>query len=358
MSGMANILLFSDIHVHPHKRRNERLQDCLKTLDWVFQQAIENNVDAVLFGGDLLHERQKIDSLTYVETYKILKKYENNRFKTWLLLGNHDMWFSQNASINSILPFESLNNFTTVTETKELEVFDSTWHFLPYTHNPIDELEKLNHKDIEKKYLLGHISIDGAKLNSAGSIADVAIEHDGDMIKIDRSLFKRYKHSFFGHYHGAQKLAPNMEYIGSPLQLSFGEAGEQKHIILLDTKTNDKKYIENNFSPKHFYIKQSEIENVNKDELKNGFVVYIQEEDITPDQKKLIESKISDLGVETLQIRQKPKELQEHEITDAKLILGDENKLIQRYVEQVSPEGFDKQTLIDLGIQITRYQGN
>jgi UDP-2,3-diacylglucosamine pyrophosphatase LpxH len=83
---------------------------------------VSNSVDAVLFGGDLLHERQKIDSYTYTEVFKTLEKYQNKNFKTYLLLGNHDMWFANNWSVNSIHPFGAINNFETITETKELNI--------------------------------------------------------------------------------------------------------------------------------------------------------------------------------------------------------------------------------------------
>ena len=82
-------MLFSDIHVHPHKKSQDRLADCIKALEWVFEVAKNHNVDAVLFGGDLLHDRQKIDSLTYNQIFNVLEKQQNEKFKTYLLLGNH-----------------------------------------------------------------------------------------------------------------------------------------------------------------------------------------------------------------------------------------------------------------------------
>lgn len=334
------------------------MRDCLQTLDWVFATAAERKVDAVLFGGDLLHERQKIDSLTYTEVFKILESHKNKGFKTWLLLGNHDMWFSSNWNVNSIYPFGALENYFVVTETKEIQIFDSTWHFIPYTHNPIEELEKLPRKNRSENYLLGHMSIDGARLNSAGSIADVSVEHDGDMMKVDRKSFKEYKHVFLGHYHGAQKLATNMEYIGSPLQLSFGEAGEEKHVIILDTNTNQREYIVNNFSPRHYYINQSDLDKFTKEELEKSFVTLITEGSNSELDKKEIESKIQELGIDTLKIRQKPKEIDEHVIEDAKAMLSDEGKLIERYVEQVNPEGLDKDFLIKLGNSIASSEGS
>lgn len=352
---MTKILLFSDIHVHPHKKKTERLRDCLKCLDWCYQQAVEHEVDAVLFGGDLLHERQKIDSYTFTEVFKVLEKYQDQKFKSYLLLGNHDMWFASNWSVNSIYPFGALRNFETVTETKEIKIKDSVWHFIPYTHNPIEELDKLSQENIGDKYLLGHIAVDGSKLNSAGSIADVAIEHDGDMTKIDKSLFLKYKHAFFGHYHSAQKLAKNVEYIGSPLQLSFGEAHSDKHIVILDTETNQMKYVVNKFSPRHYYIKQSELANYDKETLEKSFVCILAEETIDNSVKKELEKKIQDLNLASVQIRQSSKKMDEHVINDAKMILEDESKIVERYVDQVNPTNLEKNKLVETGMYIVNY---
>ena len=353
---MAKILLFSDIHVHPHKRKHERLLDCLKALRWVFEQAVERQVDAVLFGGDLLHERQKIDSFTYTEVFKILENYKDCNFSTYLLLGNHDMWFSNSWSVNSIYPFGSLKNFTTIIEPKELAICDSTWQFLPYTHNPFEDLQKLPLDNRSNKYLLGHLSIDGAKLNSAGSVSDVSVEHDGDMVKVDRSIFKDYKHAYFGHYHGAQKLAKNVEYIGSPLQLSFGEAGEEKHIIILDTNKNSQEYIVNDFSPKHFYIDEENLDSYSREELEKSFVCIVTKGDLSTENKKTIENKISGLGIDSVKLKTKSKEVTDHIINDAKLVLSDENKIIEKYVEQVQADNLQKDILIGLGKKIAEYE--
>ena len=352
---MAKILLFSDIHVHPHKKSQERLQDCLRCLRWCFEQAVENDVDAVLFGGDLLHERQKIDSLTFTEVFKTLEEFQSKRFQTYLLLGNHDMWFSNSWNVNSIYPFGALRNFQTVTETKEIKILDSVWHFIPYTHDPIKELEKLPIQNINSSYLLAHLAIDGSKLNSSGSVSDVAIEHDGDMTKVDRSLFSDYKHVFLGHYHSAQKLTKTIEYIGSPLQLSFGEAHENKHVILLDTETNKMKYINNDFSPKHFYIKEDQIDNYDPEILKKSFVTILSENTIDTKTKKDIEKKIEKLDLASVQIRQNAKKMEEHTLHDAKSILVDESKIVEKYVEQVNPQNLDKSVLIDIGMQIVHF---
>ena len=90
---MSRILIYSDIHIHPHKKKVERLHDCLKAQEWVFQTAKDNNIRDIVFVGDLFQDRQKIDVTTYHLTFDIFEKYLKGDLRVWLLLGNHDLWY-------------------------------------------------------------------------------------------------------------------------------------------------------------------------------------------------------------------------------------------------------------------------
>lgn len=352
---MAKFLLFSDIHIHPHKKSQERLKDCLEVLDWVFKTAISENVDAVLFGGDLLHDRQKIDSLTYMEVFNILEKYQNNNFKIYLLLGNHDLWFANNWKVSSVIPFKALKNLEVIDKTESIDICNCSWHFIPYTHDPILELKKLSDKNVKNSYLLAHLAVDGAKLNSFGTIADVIVEHDGDMTIVNKDLFSKYKRAFFGHYHKPQKLSKTIEYIGSPLQLSFGEVNEEKHIVILNSDTDEVRYIVNDFSPKHFYINADEIEKYNDKNLKKSFICILSEDD---DDDMHLKKKLAEFTdkteAATVQVKKQSKKQDEHAIIDAKQIMVDEEKVLEKYVEQVSSD-LDKKKLIEIGNKIIRH---
>lgn len=351
---MPKILLFSDIHIHPHKKSQERLQDCLIALEWVFETAKKQNVDFVLFGGDLLHDRQKIDTLTYIRTFNILEKYQNETFQTYLLVGNHDMWFAQDWSVASVMPYKALKNFTVVAETKNIQLKGTNWFFMPYTHDPIEELKKCK-TDIASTYLLGHLSIDGAKLNSAGSQADVVIEHDGDMVKVSKNLFDNFKIAFFGHYHSHQVLAKNVMYIGSPLQLSYGEANEDKFILLLDTEDNSIQKIKNTFSPKHYYINEDDLPKYDKSELEGSFVTILTSDSSSNSIKKNM-ALVVEHGASAVQVKKLAKKSDEHAIVDAKMLFADEDTLLQKYVEQVNDVNLEKNILIDLGHKIMSFK--
>ena len=100
-SHSMKFLIFSDVHLHPHKRSTERLNDCLNALNWAFQSAADLNIEYVLFAGDLFHDRQKIDVLTYQKTFEIFDKWVRKFKGIYLLLGNHDMWHTTKWDIRS-----------------------------------------------------------------------------------------------------------------------------------------------------------------------------------------------------------------------------------------------------------------
>ena len=80
------VLLFTDVHVACHKRKVERMEDCLKVVDWVFETARKRNITDILFGGDLLHDRQKIEVYTYQRLYETLARNLLGDIRLWLLL--------------------------------------------------------------------------------------------------------------------------------------------------------------------------------------------------------------------------------------------------------------------------------
>jgi DNA repair exonuclease SbcCD nuclease subunit len=145
---MSNVLLFSDIHIFPHKRKNERLEDCLKTLDWVFDVAQKEKIKNILFGGDFFHDRQKIEIYTYQKTFEILqKRLTESDLNLFLLLGNHDIWFNDNTNVSSVLPLSALPGVQVIKEPKRIKIEGHYWDFIPFTHNPLNSLEKLKKED-------------------------------------------------------------------------------------------------------------------------------------------------------------------------------------------------------------------
>jgi DNA repair exonuclease SbcCD nuclease subunit len=354
------ILIFSDLHIHPHKKSVERLDDCIKTLEWIFQTAIDKKIKNMVFLGDLFHDRQKIDVFTYQRTFEIFEKYlYENDLNLFLLLGNHDLWHYQKLDISSVNPLRKLSGVTVVDRPSVREIVDDKekfyFAFLPYTHNPIEDLKEIESEwniiveSDQLKVLGGHISVDGAMWNTKyKTTADVTIEHDGDMIRVGPDIFSKWDKVFLGHYHAEQKLNEKVEYVGSPLQLSFGEAFQKKHIIIFETTNGNAQYIENTFSPKHFILNEDELEDHNLE----GQFVRLEVKDIADRQMSEIrENLVEKTKVSSLEIKQIQKQ-EAHIVDEAKAILYKEEEMLEKYVEQFNLEKLDSELLIKIGREI------
>jgi len=356
------ILIFSDLHIHPHKKSSERLEDCLKVLDWVFRSAAQRKISNLVFLGDLFHDRQKIDVLTYQRTFEILSRHlSTGSFSLTLLLGNHDIWHHQRLDVSSVNPLRTLPGVKVVDSPSVQEISDGTedfyMGFLPYTHDPIEDLKKVeaawksNVKGDQRRVLGGHIAVDGALWNVRhGTLSDVSVEHEGDMVRVGPEIFRRWQRVFLGHYHAAQNMDERVEYVGSPLQLSFGEADQNKHIIVYDTLEDSVEYINNDFSPRHIIVKEGGTEGL---DFRGNFVRLEVDNLASSHINEVRDEFVNQRGVSTLEIKQRSIN-ESHVIDDAKSIIKNEDEMIERYVEQAAPEGLDKEALIKIGNQICR----
>lgn len=345
---MSKVLIFADAHIHAHKKSFDRLKDCLACLSWVFDTAKRLKIKNIIFAGDLFQDRQRIDILTYTSTFDILLKHCDGSINFWALLGNHDLWYHDKWDISSVMPFSALPNLTVIDKACSLNIEGREIDFLPYVRDPIEYLKLLQEAAKDRnglKLLIGHLAVHGAELNTLyHTLADVVLEHDGDMKIVGPELFKFWDKVFLGHYHGPQEME-NIEYVGSPLQLTFGEAFQEKHIIVYNLDTGDKEYIINDFSPRHIITSEDE---VHKYDIENNFirlsVTNAKSIDLLDLKKDIKEKKPG-----TLEIIQKPKKECRQVVEDAKSILNKEDEMLETYVKEVDTGSLIKDQLTEIG---------
>jgi DNA repair exonuclease SbcCD nuclease subunit len=353
---MSKVLIFSDLHLHAHKDRVDRLQHCLDVLDWVFRQASVHSCKYIFFLGDLFHERAKIDVLNYLKTFEIFMKHmitDAADRDMYLLVGNHDMYHKERWDVNSVKPLTAIPRVHLVDRPIQMTLGNRKIDWMPHTDNPVKELNQL-----KKAYggagelLLGHMAVNGALLNIFyGTKADVIVEYDNDMVPVDPSIFADWPMTLLGHYHGAQQLDYNVEYVGSPLELTYGEAFQQKHCIVLDLNTMEKQYIINNFSPKHLIITPQDVKDENYD-LNGNFVRLAIDGVKTKDLIDLKRELVQSYKILSLDTKHKDKKTEEDKtvIENARAILKDIRQMLQTYIkERGVPEGMDATRLFKSG---------
>jgi len=341
---MPKLLIFSDLHLHNHKRSNERLDDCLQTLNWIFETAEKREVPYIICVGDLFHTRQKVDVLTYQRAFELFEQH--NKSKIHLLIGNHDMWYEHNWDVSSIIPLGVLPHVNVVIAPTTVDIDGFPVSFLPYTKDPIESLKKIKSREL----LFAHVAVNGAILNTrANTFSEEFIEHDGEMVKIDNKVFDGWKRVFLGHYHHHQEITKQMWYVGSPLQLSYGEAFDKKYIIIYDTDTDTPELVENNFSPKHFVINP---EQINHYQFGKRAFIRIQVSDINSPENLEIQNSVLNLCENASEIKIEPtkKKIVENKqlVEDAQAILRDDEEMAQKYIDQVGNTNLDRAQLLSI----------
>lgn len=354
---MAKALIFSDLHLHAHKDRVDRLQDCIKVLEWVFETAAKEKCEYIFFLGDLFHERAKIDVLNYLRTFEVFMKHmidDARGCDMYLLVGNHDMYHKERWDINSIKPLSAIPGIHIVQSPVSINCGGRRIDWLPHTENPIKEIAALKQSgNGAGDILFAHLAVNGALTNTFyGVRSDVIVEYDNEMMVVNPDLFDDWKMTMLGHYHGAQKLSATVEYVGSPLQLSYGEAFQKKHIVLLDLDTMEKTYIENTFSPKHLIVSPQDIDNeaYNLDGQFVRIAVQNMGEAGLIDLQRKVARESKPLTVDVKVVDRKTDEEDSIVIEEAKAILLDTKQMLQQYIKDKGvPDGLDAARLLATG---------
>ena len=227
-------VFIADIHLSKYgqdKREElshlpERLHSIKEALYEVAQYCILNNIHVVVIGGDVLHGKSIIHAIAQDI---MLKFFEDHNFalKFYVIDGNHDL---SGKGANAVSALSSLQHVPGVTwVSHEMEAYrleSSDVLMIPYSHKVVENVKK--HK---AKILISHFGLSEGVLNSGMSIIqDISV----------KDLIGRYDLVLLGHYHKPQQLSADnfdLYYVGSLIQLDWGEKGEEKRFLVVDTDT-------------------------------------------------------------------------------------------------------------------------
>ena len=98
------LAIFSDLHLGVHTNSSSWHQISLDWAKWYVQQLEENSIKDIVFCGDFFHNRSEITVNTLFFASEFLNLF--NDFNLFLLAGNHDSFYKNNCSVNSIKIFE------------------------------------------------------------------------------------------------------------------------------------------------------------------------------------------------------------------------------------------------------------
>lgn len=230
----------------------ERLHSIKRALYEVAQYCVDNKIDSLIIGGDILHGK----SVIYAIAQDIMIDFFND-FKEslyfYVIDGNHDLSGKGDSVVSALKTLVNTPNVRWIgfSETYHMEQEDIL--FVPYSYNLPQVI-----KDHKAKILISHFGLNEGMLNSGLSIvSDVSM----------KELIGRYNLVLLGHYHKPQEIIrPDMSlyYVGSLIQLDWGEKGDEKRFLVFDSDTMEVESIPITQYKKHIEL---ELTAKNKDDI-------------------------------------------------------------------------------------------
>jgi DNA repair exonuclease SbcCD nuclease subunit len=253
------VLIFSDLHLHNWNYgstivdgMNSRLRDQARVLDQIAMYCEHNEVDHIVFGGDLFHTHGKIDAGVLKVAYEGIDRIlEKSNVGMDILVGNHDTADKSMAvhSLHWLKSFAQVKVVDTMTH-------DDLFSYLPYTEDKA-VIEKF-FQDANPICFL-HQGIAGVPMGS-GFLINEAFSLDMVPDYVDQV--------FTGHYHKHGNPSDKVTVPGSTLQLTWADEGDKRGFLIYDTNTGAIEHIES-VAPKFVTV---DFNNVTPFEISGNFI--------------------------------------------------------------------------------------
>lgn len=268
-------VIFSDIHLHTYAGevdKDTRLSKRLLVQKDILQQVLDLAIieDAtLLFGGDMVHAVGTVPVEVLNVIHWFFEEIKKIGIHFYAAEGNHDQIIRKNcpASHSILSPFQNRTE-----RDKETNLLKPTIRLVDY--DQIDNVEDIKGFDI--------VLIHGQP--------DLINKHKHHMEGVNwKKITKNNKLVFFGHDHTRRKLSNFCYVIGSPMQLTMNDVGEDRGCYIVDSE---------DWSVKFHKLDYPELKRFEK----------IESKDEVKFEERIKATSFQDILIEWLNKEQKPKE--------------------------------------------------
>jgi|TARA_B100001093_G_scaffold516270_2_gene594673 predicted phosphodiesterase len=235
----------------------------------------ENNITTLIHLGDVVDRRKFINFNTaHNFQNKFWKRLWDMKIDTHIILGNHDTYYKNTNSINSmqqlITTFDGVNEPFIYEKPKTVEFDGLPILFIPWIC-PENEEESLKAiSESQAQICMGHLEVKGFEMHK-GHFQEHGLEMD---------LFKRFEKVYSGHYHRKSDNG-TIFYLGTQYEITWSDYQCPKGFHIFDTDTRELTRIPNpiNMFKKIIYNdKTNSYSNMDISEYEDCFVKVIVEE--------------------------------------------------------------------------------
>jgi DNA repair protein SbcD/Mre11 len=242
------LLHTSDWHLGRTLHGEPLLEHQRAFLRWLVELAVDRRVDAVLVAGDVYDRAvPPTDAVRLLD--EALAAFSAAAVDVVLTSGNHDsairLGFGRSLAAHAGVHLRT--DLSALHDPVVLE--DLAIYGIPYllpdavlsdlgaerSHTSVlaKAVERVQadaaERGLDKIVVLAHAFVTGAA--ESESERDIRVGGIGD---VPATVFSGLTYAALGHLHGAQQVAPNARYAGSPMPFSFGERNHHKSVALVD----------------------------------------------------------------------------------------------------------------------------
>ncbi len=211
--------------IEDESNRPERLHSINLALRGVAEYCIQHGISDIIVGGDILHGKSVIYAIAQDIMIDFFADY-GKKLIFHVIDGNHDLSGKGEDVVSALKSIQSIPGVNWVPHNTTQRIKDGDVLLVPYSHN-VPQVVKEN----KARILVSHFGLSEGVLNSGMSlISDISI----------KDLVGRYELVLLGHYHKPQEIIKEgfaLYYGGSLIQLDWGEKGDEKRFLVVDTDT-------------------------------------------------------------------------------------------------------------------------
>tara|TARA_B100000686_G_scaffold134064_1_gene141123 strand:- start:2506 stop:3549 length:1044 start_codon:yes stop_codon:yes gene_type:complete len=208
-----------------------------KFYDEIFFPTIEERgITTILDLGDTFDNRKNIDlySLDWSKRVYFDRLADQGR-NLISIVGNHTAYYKNTNSINSNeLLLRGYDNFTVMSEAKELEVEGLNILFIPWINIENQEKTYKMIKESKCRVAMGHLELNGFTATHGHVMENGA----------DFECYNKFEQVFSGHYH-TRSSNGKIYYLGNPYEMFWNDADDKRGFHIYDTETLELETINN-----------------------------------------------------------------------------------------------------------------
>jgi DNA repair exonuclease SbcCD nuclease subunit len=248
------IALTSDLQFDEYARWSQqteggtttRLDDFLKCFEWVVSSAVAQHCTHLFVLGDVFESRTAI-SIPVLDRVCLAFAKAEEQLRVVVLAGNHDSYLRDTSLTSTRVLQGVVNHVVTVPTVMTVDVGGGRIGLVPWDDDPLTLAQGVSTMRVAGvDYLFSHVMLKGAITGSP---------HGIPVTSMTQTEFKRV---LLGDVHAPTKIGQNIQYLGAPLQINYGDVGGERGFWTLDLLSDELVFHANTESPRFHYVTDTE----------------------------------------------------------------------------------------------------